>query len=379
MSINSFEINGGLINGSVEVAADISLSLTDIFNFADSFQTSQLLSLIDSIAFVSLAESKLVETKVYYMDTILFSEVTEKLALLAIEDLYATADEVSVGSVVASIIDSLGLADSILAISTITKLFESSFGLSDELNVRQRIEQEDAFNLVDDIFAIIRRVREWQDTIGFSDSVSQTFFIELLLSDSLSLADSFFETIQKVLSLQDTFGLVGQFTLDGDSYLVWGMNPRTQGAYKLKYPIGINSMTRIGGKNLLCAPSGIYQVEGKDDEGAEIEAFLKTGFEDFNDPERHYPGEKIKQLLSAYLVLSTDGETLLKVTQTRRGTAEEVWFKCRETNEVMSKKQIPLSNSLRSVLFQFELTPLRGAASKIRELEVIPLFLSRSI
>ena len=100
---------------------------------------------------------------------------------------------------------------------------------------------------------------------------------------------------------------------------------------------------------------------------------------DFNDPNRHFDGSRLKQLLAAYALVDGDGKILLKVRTFRRGQCTETWFKAEQKMGDFGKIQIPLSNSLRSTLFQFELVPLDGKPAKFRAVEVVPLFLTRAV
>src|SRR5690606_4707362 len=141
--------------------------------------------------------------------------------------------------------------------------------------------------------------------------------------------------IQTTLEIADTFGIVGTIRLDGEDYVVWGLNPKTLAAYELAYRKPIRGFARIAGKNLVAMEDGIFEVGGGTDDGLRIPAYLRTGFVDFDDPERHLAGEKLKQLLNAYLVLSAEGETMLKVRTTRRGEIIETWFRLREKPAVV--------------------------------------------
>jgi len=362
-----------LIEGTQKKFWSSTLSLTD------DFVTAKLVSITDAIAFSSVVECKLVQHQVEFSNTFAITDTFNKIVKEALVDAFALSDTLEIGKVLAVIVDALGLDDSFTALITVTHAISSVFGLQDSLSLRSRIELTDALSLADVITWRIRQILAISDTTELTDTLSSQLTLLVTLQDTFATDDSFFTIIQQVLTLNDTFGVVGTFRIEGEDYLVWGINPKTTGAYKLKYPKNINSFERIGGKNLIAAADGIYEISGDDDDGTDIEAFLKTGFEDFNDPERHYPGEKIKQLLNAYLVMTAEDETLLKVISTRRGTAIETWFKCRAKPSVVSKTQIPLSNSLRSILFQFEISPLKNKPMKIQEVEIIPLFLSRSI
>lgn len=378
--INGGAINSGSINSYNPILTKFAYSLADSFSLSDSVKNITLLAFIDNYEVEdSGVNSALVETTISFSDLVAFEDTIRVKVLIQLTDLFSLQDTVSLQAVVQKILDTFSLEDQIIPIATVKKILSDLLSFTDALGLSYVLSLSDSFSLVDGLVWKIRQLVSIADSFSLSDLLNNTALFNLILEDSFLLEDSLFETIQKVLSLNDSFSLVGQFNIDGETYIAWAVNPKTFGAYKLRYPSGINSVERIGGKSLLVAADGIYEVGGDDDDGGMIDAFLKTGFEDFNDPERHYPGEKLKQLLNGYLVLSSEGETLLKVTTTRRGEARETWFKCREKPEVMAKKQVALSNSLRSVLFQFELVPLKGKPAKFREIEIIPLFLNRSI
>lgn len=333
----------------------------------------------DQIALASAFSSILIETEYQLSDSILFQDKVKAILTESLTDLFVVNDTVEIGAVVEILADVLKLSDDFVALIEAELALADSLGLSDSFGLHYRFELADTLALVDQLAWKISVVQTLADTLSLTDSNSITLLVKESLADTFEATDSFAQIAQVVLEFSDIFALNGQFKIDGESYTVWALNPKSVSPYKLKYLKNINSMTRIAGKNLICADDGIYEVGGDSDDGTVFDAFVKTGFMDFNDPERHYKGEHLKQLLNGYMVLTADGETLIKVTTTRRGEAKETWFKCVKKPSVMSKVQLPLSNSLRSVLFQFEIKPLEKKPMKLREVEVIPLFLNRSI
>jgi hypothetical protein len=354
--------------------------ITDTFSVSDAYLAPQVIKFVDSVAFASALSYAVVEHEVEIADTIQFTDNMRKIVLESLSDTYGETDSFSIAAIVEAIADYFGVNDSFVALIENELSWSDAVGFSDTFGLRYRLELSDTVAFIDSMAAKIVQLLGIIDTFSLVDGFSYDYQITLSISDSdFGLSDSFLETFQKVLYWNDSVGFVGHLKLADETYLVWAMNPRTRGAYQLTYQLDINSFARAGGKNLVCASSGIYEVGGTDDDGAVIESYLRTGMENFHDSDRHFPGEKLKQLLEAYLVLTAEGETLLKVITTRRGEAVETWFKCREKPDVISKKRVSLSNSLRSVLFQFELKPLKGKPMKLKELEIIPMFLSRSI
>lgn len=353
--------------------------LNETFSVSDSLSYGQVVFVADFVAVTVATSQSIAFTQKEFSSSIAFNDSLQTITKQSVSELFDVTDTVTIGGVLESIFSVFNVSDEVSPIVTLQYALEDFFSASDSLLFRNRLELADALSFVDTVFAKLHQLLNLLSTFSVDDTVSHNLQIQFVVSDSISVSDSFFETIQRVLEVNDTLNITGVFRIDGEDYVVWGFNPKTLGAYKLKYGLKFNSIQRIGGKNLLCAADGIYEVGGQDDDGTAIAAYLKTGFENFDDPERHYPGEKLKQLLSAYLVLSTEGETLMKVITTRRGSAVETWFKCKEKPSVTSKVQVPLSNSLRSILFQFEIKPLAGKPAKLHEVEIIPLFLSRSI
>jgi hypothetical protein len=348
------------------------LSLQDSVKGAARITTVDLLSLLDSHS------AKVIQTKQSLTDTIAIRDSLRAAVQKAISDTLSLTDAVKLSSVVFTLADTVGLSDNLLARITIQLALLDTVVLTDAWHVNYRIKLADALTLADAWVKTASILTALADQISLSDSFANTFRVQLLLSDTVSLTDALGWKIQKVLSLADTVLLVGQLQIGTDKYFAWAFNTRTGGAYKFSnFPF--NSFAHINGKNLMCAPDGIYELGGGDDAGAAIQGMFKTGRLNLADPQNGFPEGLLKEMLAAYLLFEADGETLLKVTISRReGEVFEHWYSLHETAQ-MSKRQLPISNSLRSVLWQFEITKLDGKPAAFREIETIPLFLTRRV
>lgn len=354
-------------------------ALQDYLQVSDTYSSNLILTIRDSLALSDVLTRILIQTSYSLSDSIAFSQNVKSILKIALTDTFELAEEVEIGKVVAKIRDVLRISDSVLAEITRQYSISDNLSLSDFLDLHYILTFADALALADSVVDKIRQIYHISGLFNLSDSFSNTLSLNIFFADAISLDDSFSDIIQTRLAISDTFNILGSLRIDGETYLVWAFNPKTLGAYKLSYPKNVNSFARIGGKNLVCAEDGIYAIGGDDDDGETFRAFVKTGFLNFHDPERHYDGTKLKQLLNAYLVFTAEGTTLLKVTTTRRDEALETWFVCRDTPPIMAKRKLDLSYDLRSVLFQFELTPLNDDPAKYTQLEIVPLFLNRSI
>lgn len=346
---------------------------------SDSLVVQYTKALTDAIALSSVFSPVLIQHQVTLTDTLALSDLIERRAREALVDTFSLSDTVEVGRIVLLIADTLRLSDSVIAQILNTVTVNDTIGFADIFGRNARWELSDALSFTDTVLDKIRQLLSISSTLTLDDSFTHSFSIQLLFTDSLSLTDSVDWSIQKVLAFASNIGFIGNFRFDGERYDVWAFNPRTMAVFELDYSKPIKGLGRLAGKNVVVREDGVFEVGGVDDNGETFDAFLRTGITDFDDPERHFPGENIKQLLQGYLVHTSTGDTLLKIRTTRRGKLIETWFKCRDKPEVMTKSQVPLSNSLRSLLFQFELVPLKSKPAQFHAVEIVPLFLKRSI
>ncbi len=349
----------------------------DSVELSDSFAATLELSWGSTLSLADVVASGFLQVSLELEDSIGVSDEWVKVVRDTFVDVVGLSDTTEVGAAVEGLLDALGLSDSFDALATVTATFEDVIELLDALGIRESLSLSDTIALADAFVERVVVLLGLVDSLELSDSLSETNSLEIALADSVSLDDSFAEAIQRILSLSDTLGLVGRLrTSEEEEYVVWVVNPQTGGAYKWTQ-MPFNSVARIGNKTFFCQLNGLYSFDSDVDLDSSISPVIRTGMVNFADGHRELPGGGLKALANAFLLLSSEGETLLKVLVNRRGAYEEHWFKLRERTSGMTKKRLPVMNSLRSVLYQFELRPLHGKPAEFQEIELIPLYLQR--
>lgn len=326
--------------------------------------------------FIALAEAlgaQAVYGKHSKTDSLLLAEERALHVTAAQKDDLGLSDAGSVGLVILALQEQVALADSTLARVTATLALSQVLRLAEAVGLAYRLERNDALALAESSTVLAHSLLSLADTLPLRDEAAFQFSVAFLVKDTLPLVDTVGWRIQAILAVSDTLALVGRVQLGVQEYLAWAINTHTGGAYKFSN-YRFNSFARVGGKNLFCRADGIYEVAGETDNGALIQGMWKTGKLNLETPD--FPGDTLKELLAAYLLFDAEGETLLKLTVSRWDVTEEHWYLLNESAQ-MAKRQLPISNSIRSVLFQFELNKLDGKPAAFREIEVIPLYLTR--
>jgi hypothetical protein len=315
-------------------------------------------------------------TQLFWEDVLGLAEKRALRSTALLTDALALADGGGIGAVLLALQEQISLADSTLALLTATVALSQALTLAETCGAAYRLEQADEMALAESSTVLAQLLLALADSLPLSDEASFQFSVAVLVRDTLPLEEEVGWRIQALLAVSDTLALVGRVRLGDQEYLAWVINTSTGGAYKFTN-YRFNSMARVGGKNLLCRADGIYEYGGEDDAGADITGLLKTGKLSLENAQAGFAGNTLKQLLSAYLLFSAEGETLLKIIISRRNVTEEHWYGMKESAK-MAKRQLPVSNSLRSVLFQFQLEKLDGRPAAFKEIEVRPLYLTRS-
>ena len=346
----------------------------DSVGLTDSSEASLRIMQSASLALGDVIGIGFLQLELSGSDTLSLEDAIQKVVLDFLTETLSLTDASTLGTHIEHLLDSLGLADSIQAQVHATLVMQELLGLHDALGFRGVLSVVELVELTDSVASRVRAIMEVADSLVLTDSIGATFSAILSVNDSVELEDTSSWTIQQVLAVSDTISLVGLFRAGDAEYVAWLVNAATGGPYKWT-GVDFNSMGQLGGKTWFCAEDGLYRLAGEDD--SSILPVLRSGLFNFEDGERELPGEVLKGMAGAFLLFSSQGETLLKVTINRNGQYQQHWYKMKEKSEGLRKRKMPISKTLRSVLWQFELCPLQGKPAEFREVEVLPLFLTR--
>lgn len=214
------------------------------------------------------------------------------------------------------------------------------------------------------------------DELGLDDTnaaVGAVRFVPLT-ADTFSLGDESLQNYLYYASGSDQVNFITSFNVSGESYLGVVMNTQNQAVTEYGN-FDFNSMAYLGNNQYYgCKNDGIYELDGADDEGAQIDAFLSTNLTNFGSQEW-------KRVERAYLGLRNDGPMVLKVIVRDDPTSErkEYWYELTETSEAARIERIKIGKGLKSHYWQFELHSNQGADFDLESLEFVPIVLSRRV
>ena len=136
---------------------------------------------------------------------------------------------------------------------------------------------------------------------------------------------------------------------------------------------GFNSYARIGGKYFAASNSGLYRLEGNDDAGAQISAYVLTGMLDFG-------GHTMSRTPRVYFDFSGDSGLAVSVYTSTDGLRRtEAFTLSLPTTPVDRSACLPLGRGLPSHFWQYRVSNVAGGALEFTRCapHVIPL--TRSI
>lgn len=287
-------------------------------------------------------------------DTVDFTDepTITPLALLALADQLMLADE------------SLTLGDTLIALA-------SAFVAADYIKSSLGVELLSAVDLADAITSNFTLITQLVSDALLIDEVSGVLMMSTLLSDSIVFDDDINRLFAVLMELADGIDFAVHFrTPDGEVYAGYMMNVRTAAMSELTN-FKFNSFATIGGQTFAAGVGGIYQLGGDTDAGAEIDARVRLGLEDFGT-------SQLKRVPNAYIGYTSSGRLLLKTITTDGGTKKENWYSLKPraaTSPV--ENRFDIAKGLVARYWGWEITNIDGADFELDSLKVWPMVLQR--
>lgn len=198
---------------------------------------------------------------------------------------------------------------------------------------------------------------------------THTLVIRVDYADDLALTDDEIAGMVMNLTLTDalalSIGVVRPQTDSEDGFTTWVMNTTTSGVTEyLNYVF--NSFAKIGNRYIGANDTGLYELLGDTDDGADIIARFKSG---------HFQlgGARFSSFAAAYLAVRGTGLFYLKL-ETPDG--KSYTYSARANS--MQTTKIQLGKGLRSRYWSFELIST-GQDFDLESLEFIPLVAQRRV
>ena len=345
-------------------------SIQDTVDGADSFSLSTIHTLSSSVAVLDSTTCS-IQNSATFTET---SQQTDAFHFVLSNLLTANTDI------------STNLAPAIAAILTSTELLAHT----DTLAARVTL----ATNLLEtlvaaDVFAQVANLTE-TETVDLATALSGAVQAELnstataamsdvlqnavvfTMSESAAMGDTAGLSFSAFLDLSDGAAFIVNLPLEEGDFSAWVMNADTTGVttYSNFPMLGLASYQ---GVPYGLTETGLYRLEGGDDDGDPIAAMVATGDMDFGT-------SRDKNVPRAYLYITQSGETILKTITQIRGSRHETYYElaARTTDggdETL--RRVPLGRGVRGAWWRFELHNVDGADFELDGAEVRPVILSR--
>lgn len=205
------------------------------------------------------------------------------------------------------------------------------------------------------------------------DTITCTRIAIAEILDSMTASGDFTLIGEFLVSMED--GMTLFHSLDGQSSTaalnsasrVWVVNMEN-GASGQYDNYGFNSFFESDGKYYGVADDGIYELDGDDDNGAEILALIQAGKSDLGTPRQ-------KRIENVYAGVSSEGKLLLKV----EADGQSYTYEARSSSETLENHRFDVGKGLRGNYYDFTLLNQNGDDFDLESISFEPVVLSRKI
>jgi hypothetical protein len=226
-------------------------------------------------------------------------------------------------------------------------------------------ELSETFGISPALTGVARKGGILTETIGVAEGVTPQLVLRVTVADTIDLDDT--DAVQMIFQPVITEGVdisAGYVAPDG-SFTTWAINTRS-GAVTEYENYAFNSFARFGDKYVGASDSGLYELLGDDDAGADIVATIRSGF-------AQWAGTRLSSFKGAYLAIRGGGDFVLKVI-----TGDGTTYNYAVNAQDMKTTKIRMGKGLRARYFAFELVST-GQDFDLDTLEFVPLVADRRV
>jgi hypothetical protein len=212
------------------------------------------------------------------------------------------------------------------------------------------------------------------DQLGLGDTLAVQKRVQLVVLDELGLSDVVTVISRLNAVADDTVSFITAISEAGDSYA--GISVNTGRLAVSEYSdYNFNSLVKTGTNEFMGATaSGIYRIEGNQDDGAAIKSLITTKNFDFGN-------DFLKRVERVYLVLNNDGPIALKVLARDEvtDTLVENWYGVTETSDINRTIRVKIGKGIKAHFYQFTLESNGGSNIDLTSVEFKEIKLSRRL
>lgn len=241
----------------------------------------------------------------------------------------------------------------------------------------------DGIDFAAQLAATMSILAELEDTIVLSDSAAGFARITALLTDGINFDDEALSQLTTAQVILDGFTVGASIRIGDEEFFAWVLHPqpidksgtRPVTEYQ-NWPF--NSHASYGGKFFGAGDGGFFELEGPNDAGANIDAWIRGGLSDLGTSRR-------KRLPEALVAIDgVDGGVYIKVRHVdpKTGTLIEDWYdlipETRGNPGVTREQRGKFQRGIQATWWGYELRNRNGAPFKAANLRFYPLVLDGS-
>lgn len=203
------------------------------------------------------------------------------------------------------------------------------------------------------------------DSVTVTDTLANKLILRVTAPDGVNLDDDapphwVFKPV-----LTDGVEIAIGFLQPSGAFTTWAVNTRT-GAVTEYQNFEFNSFAQVGHKYIGTSDSGLYELNGDDDDGTDIIAQIRSGYAQFG-------GSKYSSFKAAYIGMRGNGDIILKLD-----TGDGKTYTYQTVVQDMQSTKVRLGKGLRARYFAFELIST-GPDFDLDTIEFIPLVAQRRV
>jgi hypothetical protein len=254
---------------------------------------------------------------------------------------------------------------------TLVPIFIYHLGLSDSVSLFDTLDRFFTGEVIETIAiaptqsAVALRRDTVTEGLGIAGSLTTNLVLRVVTTDAIHITPAQALKMLYKPILTEEIELSAVYLSPGGGVITWTMNTRT-GAVTEYDNYAFNSFARIGDKYIGASESGLYELLGDDDAGADIVATIRSGF-------AQWSGTHMGSFKGMYLATRGEGDFILKVI-----TADNKEYHYAVAAQDSRTTKITTGKGLRARYFAFELIST-GQDFNLDTIEFIPLVADRRV
>lgn len=332
-------------------------------------------ALLQSVLTLAAEANGVLEMDAGLADNVEFSDSVRAILSLLLSDAIELEDSAtSAGLVVTVLTDLLVVTGSADTRITAQAVITAAMVLADLAAHGLSVEASSTAEFQAQVATSLRAATALLDAIVFADTAAMSLHITAIGVSETEFEDDASTVARMIANVSDSVVLAVTVRIDGVGYAAFVMNTETGsvGEYR-QYPF--NGLTEFAGGWYGTNETGLYNLDGDDDDGDPIPAWLRTGLTRIGTG-------RLKRIPDLYLALKTDGTMLVKaVTVDEEGRKEEDWYLTERVplGDGVHNQRVKFGRGLKAAHWGYELRNVNGADFGVNDTELRPLVLDRRI